>query len=66
MIHTWVSDPTKALSNYAKGAERAGKYRCWVGADGMLMVQSVAVYTYRFLQELLFLKVQHNWNDPKI
>lgn len=65
MIHTWVSDPTKALSNYAKGAERAGKYRCWVGADGMLMVQSVGGVHIQVSPRVVIPEVQHNWNDPK-
>lgn len=65
MIHTWVSDPTKALSNYAKGAERAGKYRCWVGADGMLMVQSVGGIHLQVSPCVVIPEVNHNWNDPE-
>lgn len=65
MIHTWVSDPTKALSNYADGAERAGKYRCWVGADGMLMVQSVGGVHLQVSPCVIIPEVKHNWNDPE-
>ena len=65
MIHTWVSDPTTALSNYANGAERAGKYRCWVGADGMLMVQSVGGVHIQVSPRVTIPEVRHNWNDPK-
>lgn len=65
MIHTWVSDPTTALSNYADGAERAGKYRCWVGADGMLMVQSVGGVHIQVSPRVVVPEVKHNWNDPE-
>lgn len=65
MIHTWISDPTKALSNYADGAERAGKYRCWVGADGMLMVQSVGGVHLQVSPLVVVPEVKHNWNDPE-
>lgn len=65
MIHTWVSDPTTALSNYASGAERAGKYRCWVGADGMLMVQSVGGVHLQVSPRVIIPEVRHNWNDPE-
>lgn len=65
MIHTWVSDPTKALSNYADGAERAGKYRCWVGADGMLMVQAVGGVHIQVSPCVIVPEVKHNWNDPE-
>lgn len=65
MIHTWVSDPTKALSNYADSAARAGKYRCWVGADGMLMVQAVGGVHIQVSPRVVIPEVKHNWLDPE-
>ena len=65
MIHTWVSDPAATLSNYAEGAARAGKYRCWVGADGMLMVQAVGGVHIQVTPRVLIPEVHHNWNDPE-
>lgn len=65
MIHTWVSDPTSAISNYAEASERAGKYRCWVGADGMLMVQAVGGVHIQVSPRVTIPEVHHNWNDPE-
>lgn len=64
MIHTWISDPTEALSNYAEGASRAGKYRCWVGSDGMLMVQATGGVFIQVYPSVVIPEVKHNWNDP--
>lgn len=65
MIHTWVTDPTKVLSTYADGAARAGKYRCWVGADGQLMVQSVCGVHVEVSPYVIVPEVKYNWNDPE-
>lgn len=65
MIHTWITDPTTAVSNYAEKAERAGKYRCWVGADGMLMVQSTGGIHIQVSPSIAIPEITHVWNDPE-
>lgn len=64
MIHTWVTDPTDMLSTYAKHADRAGKYRSWVGSDGTVMVQTVAGVQIEVTPRIVVPTMLDKWDNP--
>lgn len=66
MIHTWVTDPTKALSTYGDKADRAGKVRTWIGSDGTVMVQTTAGVHVEVTQRVVVPTMFNKWDDPEV
>lgn len=66
MIHYWVTSPTKVYSTFMEGAERAGNFRCWVGADGTYMLQAAAGIHMRVTRNIVIPELHKVWNDPEL
>lgn len=65
MIHTWVTDPTKAVSTFAEDASRAGAYSYWVGSDGTLVVQSATAVHVEVRPVITVPEILAKWDDPE-
>lgn len=66
MLHFWVTNPTKVVSNYAEGAARAGQIRTWVGADGTLVVQGAGDIMIEATSYMVIPQILHKWDNPEL
>lgn len=66
MLHFWITNPTKVVSNYAEGAARAGQFRTWVGADGTLVVQGAGDMVIEATSYMVIPQIQHKWDNPEL
>ena len=64
MLHYWITEPVKVISNYAQGAARASRFKTWVGADGTLMVQAAGDIMINVTQHMVIPEIHFKWDDP--
>jgi hypothetical protein len=64
MVHTFVTNPTRVMTNYHKSAERGGNFRSWIGADGTYMIQAAGGIHLEVRKEIVVPTVFYRWDDP--